>query len=126
MEIFWSDDVTYSTLNNWLEYLDKGFKITNRHIAMIIDNAASHNLAISAEDTESESESEKEFSSNVASSSTSIINYNNKRKKTDNQKKNPGNNKLTNITLVYLPPNTTAHLQPMDAGIIQNFKVIKK
>ena len=71
--------------NNWLEYLDKGFKITNHHIAMIIDNVASHNLAISAEDTESESE--KEFSSNITSSSTSIINYNNKRKKMDNQKK---------------------------------------
>ncbi|GBC13711.2 tigger transposable element-derived protein 6-like [Rhizophagus irregularis DAOM 181602=DAOM 197198] len=29
---------------------------------------------------------------------------------------------LTNIELVYLPPNTTAHLQPMDAGIIHSFK----
>ena len=30
--------------------------------------------------------------------------------------------KLTNIQLVYLPQNTIAHLQPMDSGIIQNFK----
>ena len=30
--------------------------------------------------------------------------------------------KLTNITIVYLPPNTTAHLQSMDAGIIHSFK----
>ena len=30
--------------------------------------------------------------------------------------------KLTNITIVYLPPNTTAHLQPIDAGIIHSFK----
>uniref|UniRef100_U9SNZ5 DDE-1 domain-containing protein n=1 Tax=Rhizophagus irregularis (strain DAOM 181602 / DAOM 197198 / MUCL 43194) TaxID=747089 RepID=U9SNZ5_RHIID len=29
---------------------------------------------------------------------------------------------LTNIKLIYLPPNTTAHLQPMDAGIIHSFK----
>ena len=29
---------------------------------------------------------------------------------------------LTNIKLVYLPPNTTAHLQPMDAGVINSFK----
>lgn len=29
---------------------------------------------------------------------------------------------LTNIELVYLPPNTTAHLQPMGAGIINSFK----
>src|SRR3989440_10866460 len=36
-------------------------------------------------------------------------------------KKSP-NISLTNIELVYLPPNTTAHLQPMDAGIIHSFK----
>ena len=30
---------------------------------------------------------------------------------------------LTNITIHYLPPNTTAHLQPADAGIINSFKV---
>ncbi|CAB4437036.1 unnamed protein product [Rhizophagus irregularis] len=29
---------------------------------------------------------------------------------------------LTNIELVYLPSNITAHLQPMDAGIIYSFK----
>jgi hypothetical protein len=29
---------------------------------------------------------------------------------------------LSNITLKYLPPNTTSHLQPMDAGVIKSFK----
>lgn len=29
---------------------------------------------------------------------------------------------LTNITLIYLPPGTTAFLQPLDAGIINSFK----
>ncbi|KAF0714158.1 Aste57867_4014 [Aphanomyces stellatus] len=29
---------------------------------------------------------------------------------------------LTNVVVVMLPPNTTSHLQPMDAGIIANFK----
>lgn len=30
---------------------------------------------------------------------------------------------LTNITVQHLPPNTTAHLQPCDQGIINSFKV---
>ena len=30
---------------------------------------------------------------------------------------------LTNVTVHFLPPNTTAHLQPCDAGIINSFKV---
>ena len=29
---------------------------------------------------------------------------------------------LTNITMYFLPPNTTSHIQPMDAGIIKNVK----
>jgi hypothetical protein len=30
---------------------------------------------------------------------------------------------LSNVTVRFLPTNTTAQLQPMDGGIIENFKV---
>jgi hypothetical protein len=32
---------------------------------------------------------------------------------------------LTNIKIEFLPPNTIAHLQPYDKGIINSFKVLK-
>ncbi|GFU34249.1 tigger transposable element-derived protein 4 [Nephila pilipes] len=33
------------------------------------------------------------------------------------------NPKLKNVTVFYFPPNTTSKLQPMDQGMIKNFKV---
>ena len=103
----------------WLKYLDNYFRIKNKKILLLIDNAGSHlnqkrfeqnndNEAI-ATDENSEEES-------VAESSRTAEN-----RKKNQQKKSP-NISLTNIKLVYLSPNTTAHLQPMDAGIIHSFK----
>ena len=34
------------------------------------------------------------------------------------------NEQLSNAKLHFLPPNTTAHLQPLDQGIIYSFKVV--
>ncbi|CAB4068344.1 unnamed protein product [Lepeophtheirus salmonis] len=33
---------------------------------------------------------------------------------------------FSNVKAVFFPPNTTSHLQPMDAGIIQNVKLVYK
>ena len=41
----------------------------------------------------------------------------------DNCPAHPSVSGLKAITLKFLPPNTTSHLQPMDQGIIQNMKV---
>ena len=40
----------------------------------------------------------------------------------DNCAAHPQDVELTNIEVVFLPPNTTSLLQPMDMGIIKNLK----
>ena len=40
----------------------------------------------------------------------------------DNCTAHPNVSGLTNIMLVFLPPNTTAKTQPMDTGVIRNIK----
>ena len=103
----------------WLKYLDNYFRIKNKKILLLIDNAGSHlNQKRFEQNNDNEviatNENSKEES--VAESSRTAEN-----RKKNQQKKSP-NISLTNIELVYLPPNTTAHLQPMDAGIIHSFK----
>jgi hypothetical protein len=41
----------------------------------------------------------------------------------DNSTAHPKMNNVKNIKLVFLPPNTTSMLQPLDQGIINNLKV---
>jgi hypothetical protein len=91
----------------WLEHLDYYFRTMNRKVLLLIDNAGSHFNSKRFENNDDDDEiSEPD-------------NDQNSRKK---KKKTKPKINLTNIELVYLPPNTTAHLQPMDAGIIHSFK----
>jgi hypothetical protein len=102
----------------WLRHLDNWFRTTGRKILLLIDNAGSHfNPKVLDEETDSSGEESEEV---VAESSHAAGNR--KRRRKSKPKKKKPDIKLTNIKLVYLPPNTTAHLQPMDAGIIHSFK----
>ena len=97
----------------WLNYIDNWFRTIDRKILLLIDNAGSHFNSKIFEDSSEDNINTEEV---IAESSHSAQNLKKKA-----IKKTP-NIKLTNIKLIYLPPNTTAHLQPMDAGIIHSFK----
>jgi len=91
----------------------------DRKILLLIDNAGSHfNPKVLDENNNSDEDVDEEET--VAESSHTA--QNRKRHRKSKPKKKKPDIKLTNIELVYLSPNTTAHLQPMDAGIIQSFK----
>src|SRR6266511_1640580 len=89
----------------WLKYLDNYFRIKNKKILLLIDNAGSHlnqkrfEKNNNNEEIANDENREKEL---VAKSYRTA-----KNRKKNQQKKSP-NISLTNIELVYLPPNTTA------------------
>jgi len=101
----------------WLHHLDNWFRIMDQKILLLIDNVAFH-FNPKMFDKDSSDLSEDDDDETVVESSQSAQNRTKSKKKAT---KKP-NIKLTNIKLVYLPPNTIAHLQPMDAGIIHSFK----
>ncbi|CAB4439367.1 unnamed protein product [Rhizophagus irregularis] len=104
----------------WLHYLDNWFRTMDRKILLLVDNAGLHfNSKIFSENNSDLSDDDHNTEGEVAESSHSAQNQKKSKKKPIKKKPDI---KLTNIELVYLPPNTTAHLQPMDAGIIHSFK----
>jgi DDE superfamily endonuclease len=132
----------------WLRYIDDGFRIQGKQVLLLVDNAASHktpgtnNSSEVQDDDADESLSEndsideieelqeepqgrsrgrprgrpqgrpQERSQRESQRRSNIIHSNRPRQ-------TPG---LTNVTVHFLPPNMTAHIQPMDAGIINSFK----
>ena len=81
---------------SWLSHFNSGFRIQNRQVLLLVDNAPSH-VVSSVNDTLS-----------VESSQSSYADFNAFN--------------LSNVTVCFLPPNTTSHIQPLDAGIIKSFK----
>ena len=92
----------HDIFENWLKDLNYKFCLEQRKIIILIDNAASHTNPGHIDDENNDNE-------NNDDDNQDLIQIQGIR--------------LTNIKLQYLPPNTTAHLQPCDAGIINNFKV---
>ena len=95
----------------WLEHLDYYFRTMERKVLLLIDNAGSHFNSKRFEKNDDNNDNSNEISES-----------DNEERSSQQKKKTKPVINLTNIELVYLPPNTTAHLQPMDAGIIHSFK----
>jgi len=113
----------------WLNHLDYYFRTMDRKILLLIDNAGSHfnskRLEQGDKDNINENDSNDDIDEHDSDSEQESSQRNNKKKnkkKKERKVRKTPNITLTNIELAYLPPNITAHLQPMDAGIIHSFK----
>lgn len=78
---------------SWLYRINCNFRSENRKVLLLVDNAPSHTRNCNADEETVE----------TAEDSNEVF-------------------QLSNIHVEYLPPNTTSHIQPMDAGIIKSFK----
>ncbi|CAG8609662.1 3925_t:CDS:2 [Gigaspora rosea] len=142
---------------NWLKFIDDGFRIQNRKVLLLVDNAPSHMLSKKSntndtEDTEEpeepkepeesegpegpeEPEEPKEPKNSEEPEESEELGEQFQERpqersqgrsqgkfREESQRKVPDYSYLTNITVHFLPPNMTAHLQPMDAGIVKCFK----
>ncbi|CAB4392116.1 unnamed protein product [Rhizophagus irregularis] len=81
----------------------------DRRVLLLIDNAGSHF-------------NPKRFKKNDDMDDEEISESDDEQESKKQKKKEKPAVDFTNIELIYLLPNTTAHLQPMDAGIIHSFK----
>jgi hypothetical protein len=88
--------------NEWLRYIDAGFRIQQRHIALLVDNAPSHNFVICSDDentTEESDNTKKPYTDDTQESHTEISasdsdndTYNNKRSHAFDQQSHAGRN----------------------------------
>ena len=94
----WGFPYVCDTTKSWLSYLNNGFRIQNRQVLLL--DAPSH-VVSSVNDPLSAESNQSPFADFHA--------FN-----------------LSNVTVCFLPPNTTSHIQPLDAGIIKSLYVTKK
>ena len=133
----------------WLKFIDKGFRIQGRQVLLLVDNASSHTAPETSNPTEVQDDTEESALEDSSAEEIEEIREQLRersrgrmrgrtrgrtrgRPREGTQRPNPTNSGrsrrisdklyLTNVTVHFLPPLTTAHLQPMDAGIIKSFK----
>ncbi|CAB5373259.1 unnamed protein product [Rhizophagus irregularis] len=92
------------------------FKNFNRKILLLIDNVGFYFNPKIFNETENDFNNKENNEEEIVTESS----YSAQNRKKVNKKK--PDIKLSNIELIYLPSNTTAYLQPMDARIIYSFK----
>ncbi|GBC19075.2 tigger transposable element-derived protein 6-like [Rhizophagus irregularis DAOM 181602=DAOM 197198] len=86
--------------------MDRHFRLQNKRILLLIDNAPSH------------------FDPNYHPPEDEMEDLESTKNQGRRRRRQPNISRLqlTHVEVAFLPPNTTSHLQPLDAGIIASFK----
>ncbi|CAG8755996.1 13010_t:CDS:2, partial [Gigaspora rosea] len=100
----------------WLKFIDKGFRIQGRQVLLLVDNASSHTAPETSNPTEVQDDTEESALEDSSAKEIEEIREQPRERRISDKLY------LTNVTVHFLLPLTTAHLQPMDAGIIKSFK----
>ena len=103
--------------HEWLLRINEEFKLQCRKVLLLVDNAPSH-LVPACEESISDSETDDGDGQHTTASRKQSHHCRRPRKKV----RHTSTSEFSNVEICFLPPNTTAHLQPMDAGIIKSFK----
>ncbi|CAG8672808.1 20648_t:CDS:2, partial [Gigaspora rosea] len=143
-----SNSTGSNKLRPLLKFIDEGFRIQGRQVLLLVDNASFHTAPETSNSTEVqdakesvlEDDSNEEIEvreqpggrSRGRSRGRTRGRTRGRRPQGKTQKSNSANSgrsrrisdklHLTNTTVHFLPPLTTAHLQTMNAGIIKSFK----
>ncbi|CAB5390911.1 unnamed protein product [Rhizophagus irregularis] len=114
--------MTQDIFRHWIKILDNKFQVQKRQVLILLDNASSHLEPKKKEANNNELYNSDETS--AAESSHAAKNKKGKKRAVSKPKKSrqlfddlSQPLELTNITIKYLPPNTTSHLQPMDQDV---------
>ncbi|GES95900.1 CENP-B homolog protein 2-like [Rhizophagus clarus] len=102
-----------------LRHMDRNFRAQNKKILLLVDNAPSH---IDPQQANPDPDSDNIDDDGSTGAGSRSQHRSRGRRDNNASGREVTQLNLTHVEVAFLPPNTTSHLQPLDAGVIKSFK----